>query len=444
MRHFYKGEIMKKVIIAFLIILILTFQVSPAFCSLDIDAAAYILIDAKTGSVLYEYQPDLRLRPASTTKIMTALVALKKGNLDQIMTANQEAVSDIGVGGMNIGILPGEQMALKDLLHAMLIVSASEAANTVAENLYHSRSEFINEMNKMAIEVGAKNSTFTNPCGIDEYEKDANHFSTARDLALIAKECMTFPTFRDIVSQKKLDMLPPTNKHQKWNVLNTTNKILGQSYSYGTDGKSQFTITGLKTGSTARAGANFISSAVNKDGFELISVILGVNNKPGRTVFNFTETLLKAGYENFSNQILIDRNTLIKSVKVIDAADDGNLDLVTNGKLEAVMPNDKRNRNNDIKENVTIQQNLKAPIKKGTVLGNVEYLKNGVSIGKVNIVSSRTVDQSLKSKTKDKFYSITGNSIFKYLLIAAIIVICFLILRKILRKISRKKRYRIK
>lgn len=436
---------MKKAVITFIIALIFSFQISPAFCSLDIDAAAYILMDAKTGSVLYEYQPDLKLRPASTTKIMTALVALKKGELSQIMTASINAVSDIGEGGMNIGIMPGEQMSLDDLLHAFLIVSASEAANTVAENIYPTRAEFITEMNKMAIEVGAKNSTFTNPCGIDEYEKDANHFSTARDLALIAKECLTFQTFRDIVSQKKLDMLPPTNKHEKWNVLNNTNKMLGQSYNYGPDtgdDRNQFTITGIKTGSTMRAGANFVSSAVNKDGLELISVIMGVSNKPNRTVFNFTETLLRAGYENYSKQMVIDRNTLIKKVQVMDASDDGKLDLVTNGKVEAILSNNKAEWN--IEEKVTIKQDLKAPITKGTVLGNIVYQKDGISIGSVEIVSSRTIDQSIKAETRDFTRKTISSSLFKYISIAVIVVICFLILRKILRKISRRRKYRIK
>jgi len=436
---------MRKVIAAFIFVLIFSFQVSPAFCALDIDAAAYILMDAKTGSVLYEYQPDLRLRPASTTKIITALVALKKGELSQVMTASNEAVSDIGEGGMNIGIMSGEQLTLDDLLHAMLIASANEATNIVAENLYPSRADFIAEMNKMAIEVGAKNSTFTNPCGIDEYEKDADHFSTARDLALIAKECLTFPTFRDIISQKQLNMLPPTNKHEKWNVLNNTNKLLGQSFNYGSDtgdDRNQFTITGLKTGSTMRAGANFISSAVNKDGLELISVILGVNNQPNRTVFDFTKTLLRDGYENFSNQMVIDRNTLIKSVQVEDASDDGKLDLVTNGKVEALLSNNKTEWN--IEDKVTINQDLKAPIKKGDILGNIEYQRDGISIGKVNIVSSRTIDQSLKARTRDFIKVTMSNPIFVYISIAVIVTLCFLILRKILRKISRRRKYRIK
>ncbi len=437
---------MKKALVTLILAIILAFQISPAFCkNLDIDAAAYILMDAKTGSVLYEYNPDARLRPASTTKIATALVAVKKGNLSQVMTASKEAVSDIGVGGMNIGIMPGEQLTLDDLLHALLIESANETANIIAENLFSGKEEFMKEMNKMAAEAGARNSTFTNPCGIDEYEKDAEHYSTARDLALIAKECLTFPTFRDIIGRKKLDMLSPTNKHNKWNVLSNTNKMLGQSYNYGPDtgdDRNQFTVTGLKTGSTVRAGANFIASAVNKDGLELISVILGVNNKPGRTVFDFTETLLRAGYENYSNQLIIDRNEIIKKVVVKDAADDGQLDLVTNGKVEAILPNDKKLWKID--EKVTIKENLKAPVTKGTVLGNIAYTLDGVKIGKVDIVSSRTIDQSMNAKIKAYVNKFTSSPWFKFGSIALAVVICFFILRKILRKISRRRIYKIK
>lgn len=437
---------MKKALVTLILAIIFAFQFSPAFCKdLDIDAEAYILMDAKTGSVLYEYNPDLRLRPASTTKIATALLALKKGELSQVMTASKDAVSDIGVGGMNIGIMPGEQMTLDDLLHALLIVSANETANIIAENLSSSRDEFINEMNKTVYAVGAKNSTFTNPCGIDEYEKDADHFSTARDLVIIARECWKYPEFREIVGQKKLDMLAPTNKHEKWNILNATNKMLGQSYNYGPetgDDRNQFTITGLKTGSTMRAGANFIASAVNKDGLELISVVLGVNNKPGRTVFDFSETLLRAGYENYSNQIIVDRNKIIKKVVVQDASDDGQLDLVTNSKVEAILPNDKSLWKID--EKVTIKNDLKAPITKGTVLGNIAYTLDGINVGKVDIVSSRTIDQSIQARIKIYVNKITASPVFKFITIALTVVICFLILRTILRKISRRRIYRIK
>lgn len=438
---------MKKVLATLFISLILIFQISPAFCAnnLDIDAASYILMDAKTGSVLYEYKPDLKWRPASTTKIATALVALKEGDLNQVMTASSSAVSDIGVGGMNIGMMPGEQMKLKDLLHALLIVSANETANIISENLFNDKSKFIAEMNKVAEEAGAKNTTFTNPIGIDEYEKDANHFSSARDLALIAKECLKYPVFREVVGNKQLNMLPPTNKHQTWNVLNNTNKLLGQSFKYGPDtgdDRNQFTVTGLKTGSTARAGANFISSAINKDGLELISVVLGVNNKPNRTVFDFTKTLLKAGYENYSRQLIIDRSVKIQEITVKDAADGGKVDLITNGTIESLLPNNKDDWH--LEHKITIKPDVKAPLKKGTVLGNIEYTRDGISLGKVDIVSSRTVDQTLKSKSKSYIHNITKNSIFKFGVIGVVVIICFLIMRLILKKISRKRKYKLR
>ncbi|EGD49097.1 peptidase S11 D-alanyl-D-alanine carboxypeptidase 1 [Ruminiclostridium papyrosolvens DSM 2782] len=437
---------MKKVLATLIVSFILLFQVTPAFCAnLDIDAASYILMDAKTGSVLYEYKPDLKWRPASTTKIATALVALKEGKLDQMMTASNEAVSDIGVGGMNIGIMPGEQMSLNNLLHALLIVSANETANIISENLFNDKTKFLAEMNKFAADAGAKNTTFTNPCGIDEYEKDADHFSSARDLALIAKECLKYPLFREIIGQKQLSTLPATNKHKTWNILNNTNKLLGKSFKYGPetgDDRNQYTITGLKTGSTSRAGANFISSAVNKDGLELISVVLGVNNKPNRSVFDFTKTLLKAGYENYSRQMIIDRSTKIQEITVKDAADGDKVDLITNGVIEALLPNDKTQWQLDKK--INIRQDVKAPVKKGTVLGSIEYTREGVSLGKVDIVSSRTVEQTLKSKSKDYVKGITSTSLFKYIVIGVILVICFFILRFILRKISRKRKYKLR
>ncbi len=437
---------MKKVLATLIVSIILLFQATPALCAnLDIDAASYILMDAKTGSVLYEYKPDLKWRPASTTKIATALVALKEGNMDQMMTASNEAVSDIGVGGMNIGIMPGEQMSLNNLLHALLIVSANETANIISENLFNDKTKFLAEMNKFASDAGAKNTTFTNPCGIDEYEKDADHFSSARDLALIAKECLKYPLFREIIGQKQLSTLPATNKHKTWNILNNTNKLLGKSFKYGPetgDDRNQYTITGLKTGSTSRAGANFISSAVNKDGLELISVVLGVNNKPNRSVFDFTKTLLKAGYENYSRQMIIDRSTKIQEITVKDAADGDKVDLITNGVIEALLPNDKTQWLLDKK--INIRQDVKAPVKKGTVLGSIEYTRAGVSLGKVDIVSSRTVEQTLKSKSKDYVKGVTSTSLFKYIVIGVILVICFFILRFILRKISRKRKYKLR
>ncbi len=434
---------MKRLISTFIVILILLFQAIPAFCatSPEVEAQAYILMDSKSGRVLYEYNADTPWRPASTTKIMTALVALKNAPLDQVMTASHDAITDIGVGGMNIGIMADEQMTLNDLLHALLIVSANESANIIAENTFASKQEFIDEMNKTAKQLGAVNTHFTNPNGIDETERDKDMFTTARDLAIIARECMTDPVFRTIVSNNQLTTLSPTNKHSSWPVLNNTSKILGKTFTYGNaqDNSKEFTIIGVKTGSTMRAGSNYVSCAVNKEGQELISVILGVKSQPGKDVFKFTENLIRAGFENFSSQMIIDRNAYIDSITVADAADDGKIDLVTKNTIDAMLPNDRSLWN--LEKKVSIKQDVVAPIKKGDILGTIEYTENGITIGKSDIVSTRTVDMSFKAKANDFIGDLLKNKLFKLCFIVICVIIVFLIIRFILRRISRRRRY---
>jgi len=248
---------MRRICFTAIIIIIFTQNVTTAFAQpLDIPAdSAYMLIDSKTGQVITERNADVKLRPASTTKIMTAILALENGKLDQIMNVSKEAVYDIGEGGMNIGIMPGEDnLTLGNLLNAMLIKSANETANIIAVNIGGSKSVFVDMMNKKAAELGASNTHFVNPCGKDDAKEDANHLSTARDMATIARYAMTLPKFREIVSKEYYNDMPVTNKHKKWDVLRTTNKLLWSTntYSYTIDNmKHSYTVNGIKTGYTS-------------------------------------------------------------------------------------------------------------------------------------------------------------------------------------------------
>lgn len=167
---------------------------------LNIDSSSYILIDSKSGQVLYEHNADARRYPASTTKMMTAIVALENAELDRMMTASLEAVNDIGKDGMNIGIMAGEQIDLERLLQALMISSANETANIIAENISGTRKDFMDLMNKRVAEIGAVNTHFTNPCGAH----DKNHYTTARDLAAIARHGMTIPKFRELAKEKSV------------------------------------------------------------------------------------------------------------------------------------------------------------------------------------------------------------------------------------------------
>jgi D-alanyl-D-alanine carboxypeptidase/D-alanyl-D-alanine carboxypeptidase (penicillin-binding protein 5/6) len=435
---------MKKIyLLCIFIISLIIFNVSNVYAQKPqvLPGCSYILIDSKTGQVIAEHNADQKHRPASTTKIMTAIVALENGQLDSEMKVSLEAVYDIGPGGMNIGIMQGENnLTLENLLNVMLIKSANEAANIIAENVSATRADFIEKMNSKAVEIGALNTHFVNPCGKDDLKEEANHLSTARDMATIARYAMTIPKFREIVSKEYYNDMPATNKHDKWDILRTTNKLLWDSnkYDYVLDGqKKQYTVTGIKTGFTSAAGFNLVCSAVDENGMELIAAILHVtegNNK----INAYAKEIFKYGFENYSNQKIVDSNQFIKSVEVQDAKDNKKLDLVTGSELICAMPLDKNNNGFESKE--YINPTIKAPVKKGDVLGYVEYNRNGVLLGKVDLVASQDVEANQKEtiiketvKSGSNKLSVT-NVVFILFSVAA----SFVLIRMFLKRLSKK------
>jgi len=424
---------MKRIFSFVIILLFFLANISTAAAqSLDINAISYILIDSKSGQVLYEYNSNKQgVYPASTTKIMTAILALEKGNLDQMMTASQAAIYDIGKDGMNIGIMPGEQMSMENLLNAVLISSANEAANIIAENICSTRQEFVDLMNEKARELGAVKTHFVNPCGMH----DDNHYTTASDLAKIARYAMSLPKYREIVKKTEYT-LPPTNKHQSWPTLYTTNRLL-RSKSNGL-----FEVNGIKTGYTGPAGQNVVASAVNEEGMELISVVLGVKEITNeKNAFTYSNILLEYGFKNFSLQKLVDANQIIANVPVEGAEEDTLLSLVADNEIKAVLPADSSSWNLSKKE--YIKSPITAPVNQGDVLGYIEYEKDGVSLGKVNIVASRSVEMAPQAKLLDTAERTAQNPLFKQVVtIVAIILVLFIALRFTLRRISRQKRRR--
>jgi len=427
----YHGKmevLMKKgLILIFTVIFIILFYPVAVFAqTFNFEAESYILVDSKTGHVLYEHNSNKILYPASTTKIMTAILAFEKGDLDQVMTANKEAVYDIGKDGMNIGIMPGEEIRLENLLEAMLISSANECANIIAENICETRQEFVDLMNEKAKELGALNTHFKNPCGAH----DDDHYTTAADLAKIASYAMKIQGFRDIVCKKSYQM-PPTNKHSSWPELYSSNLLLRRMKS------DLFEVNGIKTGYTGQAGQNLVSSAINNDGMELIAIVLGVKNpdKVKKNSYQYCYELLEYGFKNFSQVKIVESNDRIKTVQVEDAGENSSLDLLTADTLEFVLPNNEQWQNT-IKPREVIVSSIKAPVNKGDVLGYIEYERNGVILGKVNLIASRTVEKFVPEPPKAP----EKNSTLKKVLTTIIIILlAFFMLRFILRRISRRR-----
>lgn len=423
---------MRKIFSVLLAISVLSACISNVHAEeLNIDAPSYILIDPETGRSLAEKEPDEKMYPASTTKIMTAIIALEQGDLNQMATASAKAI-DLEYGSMHIGIMQGEQIVLEDLLNAMMVRSANDAANIIAENVGSSYDDFIEQMNKKARELGATNTHFVNPHGMH----NDDHYTTVRDMATIARYAMSIDKFREIVKKPYYDM-KPTNKHEEWDRLYTINRFLTNLQEYKSD---YFTPIGIKSGYTSQAGNTLVSAAVNDSGMELIAVVFGAKGSNNNSdVYDFSKELLEYGFKNFSRKKLLKSNQLVESVNVEDATDNPSLDLVAESDISAILPSDQ-----DLslleKNIVLISPTISAPVSKGDVLGYVELKQDGVLLGKTNIVASRSIDKSTKAIEKVSEEVASASPRLKNFLIGtATALVAFLLLRIILRRISRAR-----
>ncbi len=257
----------------------------------DIQCGAYIVLERQSGTVLLEKEADLKLYPASTTKIVTALLGLERLDPEDTVKISAEAVN-LPSGYTKVGFKAGEQVVVKDLLAGLMVASGNDAANAVAEAVGGSIDRFAALMNERARKAGATRTNFLNPSGIHQEQ----HITTARDLALITSDALADSRFRELVSLKTCSM-PATNLHpyNGWAILSSTNRLMvfDDSY-YASDRLTD--IIGVKTGYTNAAGDCLVAAATTEDGTELIGVILKVPASLRDTnKFAYMRTLLEEG-----------------------------------------------------------------------------------------------------------------------------------------------------
>jgi len=409
---------------------------------IDLTAKAAFLVDMKTGQVLYEKEADMRWKPASTTKIMTALVALEKASLDTEMKASGNALnsipSDYGLAGIKIG----EIMTMNDLLNFVLIISANEAANVIAENISPSGriDDFVALMNDKAQELGLKNTHYTNTYGLDQDD----HYSSARDLATLAKVAMDNPTFRKIVALKEVP-LPDTNLRKsdgwdKWHI-ETTNKLLKTTSDY------YDRVTGIKTGYTGGAGMCLVFSAVNAEGLELLGVILGTESYD--ILYKESKELLEYGFKNYKTQTLASSGEFYGRYDVVDSLDNIPVDVQTLGQVSHLLPTSKEKLDAEVTFKESLNTPFTAPIEKGQVLGYKTWYYKGEEIGSIQLVAMNDIEKTMQAKIRDKFYELVeNNTIRNVLILLGVIIICFIVLRITLKTVSRRRnrynrRYRL-
>lgn len=415
--------ILKKIGLVFLIF-VLIFNCSFSYADdLSITGEAAILIDAETGQILYEKNADMQLFPASTTKIITAILAIEYGNLNDIVTIDEEVVKR--TDGTHIALEVGEQMSLDDLLHALLIESANDAAVAIAIHISGSVEDFAELMNEKAKEIGATNTHFTNPNGLP----DENHLTTAHDLAMMAKYAMKNETFREIVKNYTY-IIPPTNKKEESRYLKSNNRLLYSNKKINVDGKvvpiKYEWANGVKSGYTTAAQQCLVSSAA-KGNMNLICVVL---KSTGTDIYVDTHKLLNYGFDNFEKAHLSFKNEFIKNVN-IENGSSSYVSSVADEDLYVTIPKGSRN---NIEKTISLDENLQAPIVEGQALGKIEYFLNGNSLGTVNIVSTMNIPKkTVEEKIKESFF-------FKEWWLILLILFIFWRILSTAKKAKRRKR----
>ena len=333
----------------------------------EADAVSCILMDAKTGRVLFEKNADEALPPASVTKVMTMLLvfeALDAGTikLSDMVQASENAAS---MGGSQIYLKVGEEMRVDDLLKSLIVASANDAAVALAEYIAGSEESFVAKMNARAVELGMENTHFENTNGLDDTA--TNHVTSARDIAIMTREVIKHEA---VFNYSTIWM--DTIRDGEFGLTNTNRLI---RFYKGA--------TGLKTGSTAKAKF-CISATAERDGLSLIAVVMG---SPTRDVRNaLAASLFDFGFANYASYT--DESAECETVRVTGGVQN-TLKTVHETFSETV----EKGTESKIEKRIDMPEKLAAPIVKGEKIGTVTYLLDGKELGTADILADETVEK---------------------------------------------------
>ena len=361
---------MKKILL-FIIMMCITFTKVYAI-DLAKNAESSILMEASTGEIIYEKNKDERLAPASMTKMMSLIIIMEeieKGNLklNQIITVSENAAS---MGGSQIYLEKNEKMSVDDLLKGICMASANDAVVALSEVISGTEDEFVKRMNKKAKELGLKNTNFRNATGLDDDE----HYSSAYDMALIARELVKHKKVLEYSSNYEDYLRENTNK-KFW--LVNTNKLI----------KTYDGMDGLKTGYTEKAGYCLTATA-KRNNMRLISVVMKESDSKIRN--NETSEILDYGFNLYKVNRLFKKNDVV-SKYVDNKSSKVNNDVIVKNDISIL------NKKSSKKRNITYKVKLdkkKLPIKKNEKVGIIEVKENGKVIYKDNVYSKNLIKKA--------------------------------------------------
>lgn len=358
---------MKK-LISLLVISFFIFLNIPHVSAEDNTPFSYVVVDRATGDILLEKNSDETIFPASTTKVLTAIVALENSGLSSYMTTSEVASGDLESGAVRLGLISGEKMQFYDLLHALLLKSANDVAIVIAENIGESIQGFADMSNEFAKSIGAVNTHFVNPHGLHDNE----HYTTAYDLAVITNYALKNYAFSSVVSKTDFT-LTPTEDHVTFPRLVNSNPILGKNDGY------DFLVTGVKTGYTSKAKYVLISSARNFDGREVVCVVTGCETRLLSSQYSLK--LINEAFNSFSIQSIIKPGDIIADYP----AGSSRIPLASSIQIDYLLPKDTKKW--QIEESIELYDDVRM-INKGDILGELTYSYEGKLIGQSYLVAT--------------------------------------------------------
>ncbi|SFL81006.1 D-alanyl-D-alanine carboxypeptidase family protein [Pelosinus propionicus] len=346
---------------------------------LETIAQSAVLMDGN-GTVLFEKDSHKRLPPASVTKSMTLLLAVEAVEQGRVNLTDQVTITENAwhQGGSQIWLEPGEQMTLHELMIAMAVVSANDAAVAVMEHIFGSQAAAVEAMNQRSTALGLKDTHFANVNGLPT----PDHYMSAFDTALIAKEAVKHPFYMELCSIKEYWLRDGKN----W--LVNTNKLLW--WYKGADG--------LKTGWTQEAQYCFAGTA-KRDGLRLISVVFATPDP--RSHLRESMKLLDWGFSNFAAMPIINSGAVVERVKVSKGMEK-ELQLVAAEDLTLLL---SKGENKNLQKQVVADSAISAPIVQGQKCGELLVLRDGKEIGKVDLVAEKSVEKASLIKTLQNMFS---------------------------------------
>jgi len=373
---------------------------------LSVNAKAAFMVEVNTGKVIYENHAQEINYPASVTKILTAILVLENCELEEIATVSSNALANIPEGYVVAPLFVGEEMRVKDLLYALMLKSANDAAYVLAEHVGGSIDGFSAMMNQKAEELGCMNSHFVNPNGIHQED----HYTTAYDMYLIAQYAMQNAQFVQIVSTYQYT-LPATNKYsEKDRVMENTNSFVNpESKYYDTN------VKGIKTGTTTQAGNCLIVDA-EKNGFEIITVVLGAETKESK--FLETSKMMQYMFDNYTFTEIHKTGDMIQTIDVEKATKETkNLNIVISDDI--VVMNHKDISVDEMQPEIVLKENIIAPIVKGQELGTIKYTVDGLEY-EAKLLAGKNVEK------KTYYAEITIGAGIVILIVASCVIIAII------------------